>query len=191
MRLRLGNIMTNKRLSVLLLFSLLLVYVLAACGGGEGPEVGITPEAAATSAADATASPAEPTAETTTSGAVTRYQDVVNALIQIEAQGSFVDPEFGMMLNTAGRGSGFIIDPSGIAVTNNHVVTGAAFLQVWVGGEDEPRNARILGVSECSDLAVIDIDGDGFSYLEWSTEAPALGVEVYAAGIPLGDPEPT
>ena len=55
-----------------------------------------------------------------------------------------------------GLGSGFVWDREGHIVTNNHVVTGAAFLQVWVGGEDEPRNAQILGVSECSDLAVID-----------------------------------
>jgi serine protease Do len=183
--------MTKKRSFTLLLLSLLLIYVLVACGGGEEPEVGITPEAGATTDPQATAPATEPTAETATSGAVSTYQDVVNAIVQIEAQGSFVDPEFGMMLNTAGRGSGFIIDPSGIAVTNNHVVTGAAFLQVWVGGEGEPRNARILGASECSDLAVIDIDGDGFPYVEWSTTPPTLGTEVYAAGFPLGDPEPT
>lgn len=175
-----------------LILFLLLVFILAACGGGDDPEVGITPEAIAPTAAAEEPVPTaavEPTAET--SGAVSSYQDVVNAIVQIEAQGSFVDPEFGMQLNAAGRGSGFIVDPSGIAVTNNHVVTGAAFLQVWVGGEDEPRNARILGASECSDLAVIDIDGDGYPYVEWSTADPTLGTEVYAAGFPLGDPEPT
>ena len=59
-----------------------------------------------------------------------------------------------------GAGSGFIIDPSGVAITNNHVVTGAATLEVHVPGEERPRNARALGASACSDLAVIDIDGD-------------------------------
>ena len=92
-------------------------------------------------------------------------------------------------MNTAGSGSGFIIDPSGIAVTNNHVVTGAALLRVHVTGEDRPRNARILGVSECSDLAVIDIDGDGFPYLDWHEGNVNVGLDVYAAGFPLGDPE--
>ena len=57
-------------------------------------------------------------------------------------------------------------------MTNNHVVTGAATLEVFVGGDtDEPRNAKVLGVSECSDLAVIDIDGDGYPFLELATTA--------------------
>ncbi|NLB71545.1 MAG: peptidase S1, partial [Chloroflexi bacterium] len=61
---------------------------------------------------------------------VTSIEEAKSATIQIEAQGSFVDPEFGQLLNSAGRGSGFIIHPSGIAVTNNHVVTGSALIKV-------------------------------------------------------------
>jgi serine protease Do len=125
------------------------------------------------------------------SGAVSSLEDVKSAVIQIEAAGSFVHPEFGEVYNAAGRGSGFIIDSSGIAVTNNHVATGAALLRVWVGGESEPRNAKILGVSECSDLAVIDIEGDGYPYLEWYEGDIKTGLSIYAAGFPLGDPEYT
>jgi serine protease Do len=125
------------------------------------------------------------------SGAVNNLEDVQKAVVQIEAEGTFVDPEFGLEVNTGKRGSGFIIDPSGIAITNNHVVTGAAILRVWIEGEDKPRNAKILGVSECSDLAVIDIEGDGFAFLEWYTGDIKVGLDVYAAGFPLGDPEYT
>jgi serine protease Do len=123
------------------------------------------------------------------SGAVSSLQNVRQAVVQIEAQGTFIDPEVGLQVNSAGRGSGFIIDPSGIAVTNNHVVTGAALLKVWIGGESEPRNARVLGVSECSDLAVIDIEGDNHPYLEWFEGPIDVGLEIYSAGFPLGDPE--
>lgn len=123
------------------------------------------------------------------SGAVSSLQEVRQAVVQIEAQGTFIDPEVGLQVNSAGRGSGFIIDPSGIAVTNNHVVTGAALLKVWIGGESEPRNARVLGVSECSDLAVIDIEGDNHPYLEWFEGPIDVGLEIYSAGFPLGDPE--
>ena len=173
-----------------------------ACGGAQ-PVVN-QPIAQPTQEVKATEPPTEaptavPTVEQTAtvaptptaSGAVTSRQDVKKAVIQIEAQGTFIDPEIGVVVNGAGRGSGFIIDPSGIAVTNNHVVTGAALLKVWVGGETTPRNAKVLGVSECSDLAVIDIDGDGFPYLQWNDGPIDVGEDIYVAGFPLGDPEYT
>ncbi len=126
---------------------------------------------------------------TPTSDVISTLQDVRRATVQIEAQGSFVDSQLGERLNVIGRGSGVIIDGSGIAVTNNHVVTGAAILRVWVGGEGQPRNARIVGVSECSDLAVIDIEGTGYPYLEWFDGQIYSGLDVFAAGFPLGDPQ--
>jgi S1-C subfamily serine protease len=120
---------------------------------------------------------------------VTRLEDVKKAVIQIESQGTFIDPEFGLQVNAAGRGTGFIIDSSGIAVTNNHVVTGAAVIKVWLDGESQPRSARLLGYSECNDLAVIKIDGSDFSYLNWFEGSVDVGKEVYLAGFPLGDPD--
>ncbi len=123
------------------------------------------------------------------SGAVSTLEDVQSAVIQIEAEGTFVDPQVGLVVNGAGRGSGFIIDPSGIAVTNNHVVTGSALLKVWVGGQSKTYNAKVLGASECSDLAVIKISGSDFPYLDWYNGSPKVGLDVYAAGFPLGEPE--
>jgi serine protease Do len=131
----------------------------------------------------------EPTPEL--SGAVSSLEHVRRAVIRIEAQGTFVDPQVGTQYNVPGSGSGFIIDESGIAVTNNHVVTGAALLRVWLEGETQPRNARVLGVSECADLAVIAIDGDGFPYLEWFSGHVDVGLDVYAAGFPLWTTEYT
>jgi serine protease Do len=132
----------------------------------------------------------EPVVETPNkSKAVSSLADVKKAVVQIEAEGTFIDPEVGWQVNVGSRGTGFIISEDGIAVTNNHVVTGAALLRVWVDGESRPRNARILGVSECSDLAVIDINGDDFHYLEWYDGDINVGLKVYAAGFPLGDPE--
>ncbi|MGA1344847.1 MAG: protein kinase domain-containing protein [Ilumatobacteraceae bacterium] len=118
---------------------------------------------------------------------VTSIDDMRSAAIQIVARGSFREPDG--VFEGSGAGSGFIIDPSGIAVTNNHVVTGAASLAVYVGGSPDPVNARVLGVSECSDLAVIDLDGEGYPYVEWFEGAVEPPLEVYAAGFPLGDPE--
>lgn len=152
-----------------------LALVAAACGGSS--EDSINDETTVVTAA--------------TEDAVSTLADVRSAVIRIEAEGSFDYPGEGTQYNEGSSGTGFFISPDGIAVTNNHVVTGAAFLQVYVEGEDEPRNAKILGVSECSDLAVIDVDGDGFEYLAWYTDDLSVGTDVYAAGFPLGDHEYT
>jgi serine protease Do len=172
------------RIGALLVACMLLA---GACGAGS-PFGSADPTEAPTSAA--TDTPTEgATSEPAAGGAVSNLDAVKSATVQIVAEGTFIDPEFGLQLNAAGSGSGFIIDPSGIAVTNNHVVTGAALLRVFVGGESEPRNARVLGYSECSDLALIDIDGDDYPYLDWYTDEVSPGLDVYAAGFPLGDPE--
>ena len=126
----------------------------------------------------------------TSSGAISSLDEAKNAVIQIEANGTFVNPDFSVSYNTAGLGSGFIIDPSGLAVTNNHVVTGAALLKVWIGGDTRKTyNAKVVGVSECSDLALIDIEGDDFPYLDWHEGPINVGLEIYAAGFPLGEPQ--
>lgn len=168
----------------------LCALVLAACGGDGGLESVVSPPPS-TEAGDDTVVDTSPEDTTpTTGGAQQGFDQVQPAVIQIIANGTIRDPEVGQVSN-AGSGSGFIISPDGIAVTNNHVVTGAATLEVYVGGDlDRSYNATVLGVSECNDLAVIDIAEDQpLPYLQWSDEAIAAGLEVYAAGYPLGDPE--
>jgi serine protease Do len=124
------------------------------------------------------------------SGLVTSLDGVQSATIQIQSEGTFIDPEVGLMVNAAGRGSGFFINSDGMAITNNHVVTGAALLRVWVGGDSgKEYDARVVAVSECSDLAVIQVDGSDFPYLQWLNEEPKVGLQVYAAGYPLGEPQ--
>ena len=151
------------------------------------------PEEDTTAVAEEEATPAAEEEAATESGPppIDNLADARSAVVQIEAVGTFVDPAEGLQLDAAGRGSGFIIDPSGIAVTNNHVVTGGGLYKVFIDGEEEPRSAKVLGVSECADLAVIDIQGEDFPYLDWYEGAIRVGLDVYAAGFPLGDPEYT
>lgn len=174
-----------------IIFVLLVSLFVVACGGETEPEPTPAPvvdEANDAPLTDETPQDEEVVVETT---AVSSLEGVQEAVVQIVAQGSFMDPQVGLQMNAAGSGSGFIIDPSGIAVTNNHVVTGAAFIEVMLAGESQPRNAKVLGVSECSDLAVIDIDGDDLPYLEWYSDDVNVGLDIYTAGFPLGDPEYT
>ncbi|MDZ7844451.1 MAG: trypsin-like peptidase domain-containing protein [Anaerolineales bacterium] len=183
----------SKNRIFLLTLTLVLSLTLTGCLGLLLGEEEIPPTKPQEEELQPTEPPAESAEEETTQpeGLVTNLQDVKSAVIQIEAQGTFVDPDFGEYVG-AGRGTGFIIDPSGLAVTNNHVVTGAALLKVWVGGERETAyNAKIIAVSECSDLALIDLEGDGYPYLSWYSDPVQVGLEVYAAGYPLGDPEYT
>jgi serine protease Do len=177
---------------------LVFLFVSLACGTGQSTPDPAETVAALEAVAVETEPPLAPTEVVTDptetpplaveSRAISSLEDVENAVIRIVAEGSFVDPEVGWVVDVGASGTGFIIDPSGIAVTNNHVVTGAALLKVYVAGETRPRNAKLLGVSECSDLAVIDIDGDDFPYLGWYDGDVKVGLKVYAAGFPLGDP---
>src|SRR4030043_406215 len=178
--------MNRNVLKPLIFIAIFIMLFTQACGSNKEVATQAVP-----TQLDVQAKPTEPPVPTATEvppGLVSNLTDLKKATIQIEGQGTFVDPQFGYMANQAGRGSGFIIDPSGIAVTNNHVVTGAALLKVWIGGDtDKVYNARILGVSECSDLAVIDIEGDGFPYLSWYDEAAKFGLEVYFPANLLGN----
>lgn len=168
----------NRVVAAVVLASLLV----AACGGSSGDTTTTTSTA-----------PSSTTVTTTAAGSgIGSFSEVQPAVIQIVAQGTFRDPEVGFS-DGSGLGSGFIISPDGLAVTNNHVVAGAATLEVYIGGDtSKSYNATILGVSECNDLALIDIiESEPLPYLEWFNDDITAGMDVYAAGYPLGDPEYT
>src|SRR5262245_60175734 len=57
-------------------------------------------------------------------------------------------------------GSGVIVDPSGIALTNAHVVEGATEIEV-VTAEGKKHKAKILGADAKSDLAVLRLQDSG------------------------------
>ena len=158
--------------------------VIAACGGGGGSsdEDKDRPDDTEVTA------DTEAESDESSSGSISDKTDVRAAVVRIVASGSFRDPDFGEQ-SFSGSGSGFIISSDGLIVTNQHVVEGAGSLDVFLEGEDRPKNAKILGVSECNDLAVLDLEGDGYPYLEWFDEEPEPGLDAWAAGFPLGDPE--
>ncbi len=117
------------------------------------------------------------------------FKGVQSATIQIQAQGTFVEPGTIEPAESAARGSGFIIDPSGVALTNNHVVVGAGTLKVWLGGDTSKQfNAKVLGASECLDLAVIQLDKGTYPFMAWHKGKIETALDVYSAGFPLGDP---
>ena len=177
--------MGTKRLWVLI--GTVAVGAVAACGGDSDVAVDTTADPTSDTtieSPDATSGATEPP---TTDAAEFDIAQVEQSVVKIAAEGTFIDPEVGEQRNSAGVGSGAIISDDGLVVTNNHVVTGAALLQVFVYGESEPVNARVLGVTECSDLAVIQLDGDGYVPLDYRTDDVTAGLDVYAAGFPASD----
>ncbi len=86
-----------------------------------------------------------------------------------------------------GAGSGFVIDPSGIIVTNNHVVGHADKIIVSLSNGTE-LPARVIGTDELTDIAVIKVDGaPALPAVTWGdSSAVEVGDWILAAGNPFG-----
>ena len=63
-----------------------------------------------------------------------------------------------------------------------------ASLDVYVGGAEDAVTAEVLGVSECSDLAVLKLDESELPFLEWREGEVNAGLDVYTMGYPFGEP---
>jgi serine protease Do len=165
-----------------------LAALAASCGGGDAAAPATTGDAggAVTSEPSASTASSVPASASSGPGDFDMAQ-VEQSVVKITAEGTFIDPEIGEVRNSAGVGSGVIVSDDGLVVTNNHVVTGAALLRVFVPGQDDPVNARVLGVSECSDLAVIQLDPGEYTPLDYRTGDVTPGLDVYAAGFPASD----
>jgi len=175
--------------------TLAIAALLAGCGGsnaGKGSPATTAGGGDTSTVASATSVVASTTTTVARGGAVNTLGGVKGATVQILVEGEIRDQDTGST-GFAGSGSGFIIDADGTIVTNNHVVTGAGVITVRVGGDKTNEiAAKVLGVSECSDLAVIKLTTPGpYPFLSWSKKPIEPPLEVYAAGFPLGDPEYT
>jgi serine protease Do len=83
--------------------------------------------------------------------------------------------------------SGFIIDPSGIIVTNKHVVDGALDLHV-IFSDGDVAPARLLAAAAMLDLALLKVDiGHRLPALKWGrSDALQVGDPVLTIGNQLG-----
>ena len=83
--------------------------------------------------------------------------------------------------------SGFVMDPSGIIITNKHVIDGALNLTVIFNNGDRVP-AHLLVAAQMLDLAVIKVDVDHpLPALKWGdSDALQVGDSVLTMGNPLG-----
>src|SRR5207302_5958651 len=54
-------------------------------------------------------------------------------------------------------GSGVVVDPSGIALTNAHVIEGATSIEI-ISPDGRKHKARVIGADKKTDLAVLKLD---------------------------------
>lgn len=87
----------------------------------------------------------------------------------------------------AASGSGVVISTDGEIVTNEHVIRGADEVRVRLAGETEPRVAEVLAADPPNDLALLRIDGTGFTpAVIADPDSVGVGDPVVAIGYALG-----
>ena len=88
-------------------------------------------------------------------------------------------------LEEYGSGSGFIVSENGYILTNAHVVSGAAAVDVLFS-DGEKKNALIIGADVTMDVAVLKVEGEDYPALPiGDSSALRVGEYVIAIGNPL------
>ena len=89
-------------------------------------------------------------------------------------------------------GSGIIISEDGYILTNNHVISGADKITVYVnsgeeGAEEQTYEATLVGSSENNDIAVLKIDAKGLNAAAFGdSDQLEVGELAVAIGNPMG-----
>ena len=84
-------------------------------------------------------------------------------------------------------GSGFVIDPTGYIVTNNHVIEQANEIKVKFQ-DDTELEAKLVGTDKLTDIALLKVDPKkALPYLKFADSDKArVGHSVFAIGNPFG-----
>ncbi len=121
---------------------------------------------------------------------------VVNLYADLEVRGGFFGPQ-----EAGSLGSGVIVHPAGLIVTNAHVITGnstatrikdvsVSYRADWADAKApmQKHKASVLGFDRTNDLALLQLRSPGpFPYARLGTSADLMiGETVVAVGNPLG-----
>lgn len=83
-------------------------------------------------------------------------------------------------------GSGVIISSDGYIATNNHVIENASKIEVTLG-DNRMYEAEVIGIDPTTDLALIKINEENLSFVEFGdSDAIYVGEWVLAVGNPFG-----
>jgi serine protease Do len=93
-------------------------------------------------------------------------------------------PDGGEPIPQVASGSGFIVSPDGYILTNNHVVSGASRIMVYLADRRE-YPAVVVGTDPTTDVAVIKIEGSNLPVLSIGSSSDVrVGEWVLAIGNP-------
>ncbi len=85
-----------------------------------------------------------------------------------------------------GQGTGFVFDPGGLILTNNHVIEGARDILVVFPNDREMR-AKVVGRDPPTDVAVLRVKADGLPFVPLgNSDGARVGDWVVAIGNPFG-----
>src|SRR6185503_17781223 len=85
-----------------------------------------------------------------------------------------------------GMGSGFVVQPDGVILTNAHVVEGADEVRVKLADRREFKG-KIIGLDKATDIAVVKIDAKGLTTVKLGDPSKIrVGEWVVAIGSPFG-----
>jgi serine protease Do len=85
-----------------------------------------------------------------------------------------------------GMGSGIIIDPKGLIVTNNHVIEGAEKIDATLPS-GKVLHGKLVGTCVTDDVAVVKVDGNDLPSAELgNSDELRVGQTVFAIGNPFG-----
>lgn len=82
-------------------------------------------------------------------------------------------------------GSGALLGPGGLVVSNYHVIEGAKKIMVGIPGQGN-RRAHIIAKDTRRDLVILKIKGRGLPFLRLATAPVHAGDDVIAIGSPMG-----
>ena len=127
---------------------------------------------------------------TKSTGATRPVKEIVsmneNAVVEIQTEKSSGDSWIKNYV-TKGAGSGVIIDSDGYIMTCNHVIDGASNIIVKLK-DGTTKKAKVVGADSQSDIAVLKIDGSGYTAAKYGdSDSISVGDQAVAIGNPLGE----
>lgn len=84
-------------------------------------------------------------------------------------------------------GTGFLVDPSGVVVTNLHVIEGAARVAIKLHSGEQHTQIRVASFDQERDLVILRFPGFGLPVISLgNSDELNVGANVLAIGNPLG-----